>query len=347
MRNIVKCHWLLLVALAVAVQGCSGLATSTGDPGFRHEISGPARPWTNEQFDADNGKFTFAVFSDLTGDERDRVFEIAIAQLALLRPEFIINVGDLIEGGTGDTGEIDRQWTSFNERAERATAPLFYVGGNHDLNNAPLRDAWTARYGHSYYHFIYRNTLFLVLDTEDSTPARIQEMFDARAHAIGVLEEHGWDAFTQTEYFTMPEHNAGNISAEQSEYFQAVIAANPDVRWTFLFMHKAPWKREDMKTFAAIEDALADRPYTVFNGHVQAYEYENRRGRDYIRLATTGGFHNLREGRAMDHVALVTLSETGVDIANLMMNGILDKTGRIPLDGDEVCFDPTACEEAE
>ncbi|MGB5690040.1 MAG: hypothetical protein WBM45_12250, partial [Woeseiaceae bacterium] len=116
---------------------------------------------------------------------------------------------------------------------------------------------------------------------------------------------------------------------------------------TFLFMHKAPWKREDMTTFVAIEEALQDRPYTVFNGHVQAYEYEARRGRDYIRLATTGGFHNSREGRAMDHVALVTVSERGVDIANLLMKGILDKTGHIPLDGDNVCFDPEACKEAE
>jgi len=38
----------------------------------------------------------------LTGGERERIFEIAVAQLALLRPEFIINVGDLIEGGTED-----------------------------------------------------------------------------------------------------------------------------------------------------------------------------------------------------------------------------------------------------
>ena len=33
---------------------------------------------------------------------RERVFEIAIAQLALLRPELIMNVGDLIDGGTTD-----------------------------------------------------------------------------------------------------------------------------------------------------------------------------------------------------------------------------------------------------
>ena len=347
MRNSRLTGFLVLSVVLLTVQGCSNLPVPPGDSEFRHEIPGEVLPWTNENFDTTDDKFTFAVFSDLTGDEREDVFEIAVAQLALLRPEFIINVGDLIEGGTEDIAEIDRQWNSFNERAERATAPLFYVGGNHDLNNIALRDSWDARYGPSYYHFVYRNTLFLVLDTEDNTPERVQEMFRARAKAIDVLETEGWDAFVQTEYFTMPEHNAGNISAEQSQYFRDVIAANPDVRWTFLFMHKAPWKRKDMTTFVAIEEALEDRPYTVFNGHVQAYAYEARHGRDYIRLATTGGFHNSREGRAMDHVVLVTVSERGVDIANLLMEGILDKTGHIPLEGDNVCFDPEACSEAE
>ena len=338
---------LVAVTAFVMLQGCPPLSAPNVDSEFRHEFSGDVVPWTNVRFDSADDKFTFAVFADLTGDERDRVFEIAIAQLALLRPEFIINVGDLIEGGTIDQAEINMQWRSFNNRVERATAPMFYVGGNHDLTNAMLRKAWNIRYGRSYYHFVYRNTLFLVLDTEDNPPARIQEMFEARAKAIGVLESEGWDAFTRTEYFTMPEHNAGNISVEQSRYFQDVISAYPDVHWTFLFMHKAPWKREDMETFAEIEEALSDRQYTVFNGHVQAYEHEERFGRDYIRLATTGGFHNLRDGRAMDHVTLVTVDGHGVDVANLKMDGILDKTGRVPLGGDNVCFDPALCSRAE
>ena len=40
---------------------------------------------------------------------------------------------------------------------------------------------------------------------------------------------------------------------------------------------------------------------------------------------------------------LVTVSEAGVDIANLLMDGILDKTGHIPLDGDDVCFELATC----
>ena len=189
--------------LTCVLLGCSASSAPPDEPAFRHDVSGDVRPWTNEEFDSSDDKFTFAVFSDLTGGERDRIFEIAVAQLSLLRPELIINVGDLIEGGTEDLGEIEGQWNSFDTRADRASAPIFYVGGNHDLTGAVLQGVWDERYGHRNYHFVYKNVLFLVLDTEDNTLARTQE---------------------------------------QPSYFVEAIAANPNVRWTFLFMHKAPWK---------------------------------------------------------------------------------------------------------
>jgi hypothetical protein len=337
----------ILVAILCVLLGCSGSSTPPGEAEFQHRITGDVLPWTSENFDAADDKFTFAIFSDLTGGERERIFEIAVAQLSLLRPEFIINVGDLIEGGTEDSTEIDRQWNSFDERAERAKAPVFYVGGNHDLIGEVLQGVWGERYGRSYYHFVYKNTLFLVLDTEDNTPEKMQEIFAARNQALKVAEEEGWGAFAETKYVNMPENLAGNISAEQSRYFLNAITENPDVLWTFLFMHKSPWLREDLTAFTAIEDALAERPYTVFNGHVHAYEQIERRGRDYIRLATTGGVQLPDEGRSMDHVTLVTVSESGADIANLLMEGILDKTGHIPLGGDDVCFESALCGEAQ
>jgi len=48
-------------------------------------------------------------------------------------------------------------------------------------------------------------------------------------------------------------------------------------------------------------------------------------------------------GRSADHVTLVTVSGEGVDIANLLLSGILDKTGTVPLGGGDVCFETAAC----
>ena len=97
--------------------------------------------------------------------------------------------------------------------------------------------------------------------------------------------------------------------------------------------------------FAAVEQALAERPYTVFNGHVHSYRHINRLGRDYIRLATTGGEQFPGQPLSMDHVMLVTVAGEGVDIVNLKMSGILDKTGHVPLVGDNVCFELLECED--
>jgi len=325
------------------VFGCTSDQPSNNE--FQHSITGDLQPWTHEQFDAHEDKFTFAVFSDLTGGERERVFEIAVAQLALLRPEFIINVGDLIEGGTEDLDKIGAQWDWFDERANRATAPIFYIGGNHDLSGSVLQGIWDDRIGPRYYHFVYRNVLFLVLDTEDNTPERTQEVFEIREAGIDVYMNEGPEAFADTAYANLPEKSSGNLTVEQSSYFVEAIAANPDVRWTFLFLHKAPWERAEETNFAAIEKALADRPYTVFHGHIHAYRYLERFGRDYIRLATTGGEHFPVLPISIDHVTLVTVDNDSVDIANLKMSGILDKTGHIPLDGDDVCFELANCQD--
>jgi len=151
--------------------------------------------------------------------------------------------------------------------------------------------------------------------------------------------------FARTEYASLPERSAGTIGPEQSAYFQEAIANNPDVHWTFLFLHKPAWQREGEETFSAIEAALTDRPYTVFTGHVQAFGYEERYGRDHIRLATTGGEQFPKAGRSADHVTLVTVDGDGVGIAHLLLSGILDKTGRVPLGGDTVCFEQSACDE--
>jgi len=306
---------------------------------FVHDFKDTEVPWTHTDFDNNEGKFTFALFSDLTGGERDGVFDVAVEQLRLLRPELIVNVGDLIEGGDFDREQLNRQWDMFDERANRARAPVFYIGGNHDLTGVELRQIWDERYGKKYYYFIYRNVLFLVLDTEDNPPDFQQYIHNVRLQAIEVVKTQGWEAAEATEYGQLEERKSGRIGSAQASYFRQVIEKHPEVSWTFVLMHKPAWERPDEENFSIIEEALNGRPYTVFHGHVHAYQYEQRYGRDYIRLGTTGGSHAPGRPMSIDHVTLVTVSEDGVDIANLRMSGIFDKTGTVPIYGDDICLE--------
>ncbi|WP_439101381.1 metallophosphoesterase family protein [Congregibacter sp.] len=303
--------------------------------------SGP-QPWTQKAANYDSDTVRFAVFSDLTGGEREDVFKVAVAQMNLLRPELIVNVGDLIEGSE-KKAEIDTQWKSFDERANQADAPVFYTGGNHDLLDGVLREAWEARNGPRYYHVRYRDVLFLILDTEDHTLERLNEIAQLRLDAIEVAKQSGWDAFAKTPYANLPEDETGKISTAQANYMRNAIEANEDVRWTFLLMHKAPWANDDMASWQSIEEALGERPYTVFHGHRHNYKLETRKGRDYIRLATTGGVFLPDAGLSMDQVVWVTVDNAGAHIANLKMSGILDKSGKRPLNGEALCLDPKDC----
>ncbi len=212
------------------------------------------------------------------------------------------------------------------------------MGGNHDLTGELLREVWQERLGPRYYHFVYKDVLFLVLDTEDNPVERMREIEQARLSAIEIYKTKGEAAFEETEYWSMPERTAGTIGPEQSAYFLQAIGENTDVRWTFLFLHKPAWEREGDEAFAAIEQALADRPYTVFYGHTQFLGHTARNGRDYINLATTGGEQYPEKGRSVDHLTLVTVDDE-VTIALLLMEGILDKTGSLPLNGETLEFE--------
>ncbi len=329
------------VATASLLAACSDPNGSGAAPDFLHELTSEVRPWNHDEFDVENDKFTFGVFSDLNGGERDGVFNVAMAQLSLLRPEFILSIGDLIDGGTEDRIRLKAEWDSFVQRADKAIAPVFYVGGNHDLTNQTMRDVWMERFGARYYHFIYKNVLFLVLDSEDFGAKRMHEIYHARVEYVEIKDGLKPGVLAETKYAGMPESKTGEIGLQQSEYFLDVITRNADVRWTLLFMHKPVWRKQDEPEFEAIEAALLDRPYTVFNGHDHNYVHTVKNDRDHITLGTTGGTQSSNKAMSIDHVTLVTMTNDGPSIANLRMKGIFDKTGHIPLNGDDLCFEPT------
>ena len=311
------------------------------DKAFEHDLQESARPWSYEPTGRADSSFTFAIISDLNGGEREGVFDVAVQQINLLRPEFILSVGDLIDGGTEDMNELKTQFDSFDERVAKAKSPLFYVGGNHDLTNLVMRKYWMERYGRRYYHFVYNNVLFLILDSEDYDETRMQEIYLARARYIELADGPNPELAAEAAYLQMPERNLGNIGDEQSAYFEKIIKNNPQVGWIFLFMHKPVWKAEGEGNLSRIEQALYNKKYTVFNGHVHRYSHALRNDSDYITLGTTGGSQTFDD--AFDHITLVSFDGGAPAIANIRMDGILDKTGRIPLGGDTLCFQASKC----
>lgn len=251
----------------------------------------PRNPWNHLKFNNDPSVFRFAIVTDRTGGARPGVFERAVEQLNWLQPEFVVSVGDLIQGGTEELPKINKQWTEFNGFVGKLDMPFFYVPGNHDIANPVMDKRWREQFGRRWYHFVYKNALFLMLNTEDP-----------------------------------PKSAAGKFGPEQMAYVKKTLDENRGVRWTLIFLHKPVWTYKNLaKTnWPEVEQILAGRRYTVFAGHKHKYERFVRNGQRYYMLATTGGGSKLRGAPLgeFDHLVWVTMKREGPVIANLMMEGI-------------------------
>ncbi len=91
-------------------------------------------PWTHLDLANEPDAFQFAIVTDRTGGHRPGVFPDAVRKLNLLRPEFIMSVGDLIEGYTEDRDVLKVQWDEFSSFVEQLEMPFFYLPGNHDIS---------------------------------------------------------------------------------------------------------------------------------------------------------------------------------------------------------------------
>ncbi len=260
--------------------------------------SGGKNPWTSLKINNDPDQFSFAVVSDRTGGHRDKIFSQAVVRVNLLQPQFVMSVGDLIEGYTTKEETIDKQWDEFDGYVKKFEMPFFYTPGNHDLTNKTMVTKWGERYGKRYYSFTYQNVLFLSLCSEN------------------------------------PPDAMGTIDKEQNEWVAKTLEANKGVRWTFVFLHKPIWTDKDLAKngWAETEKSLAGRKYTVFCGHVHRYQRFERNGAEYYQLATTGGGSRLRgtDYGEFDHVAWITMKKDRPLIANVMLDGILPADLKVP-----------------
>lgn len=332
--NLTRAGALCLLA-ALQVIGCQPGAQSpvAVAPSARLEILHGSNPWSHLEFQNDPGHFTFAIVSDLTGGYRDGVFEAAVDRLQLLRPEFIVSVGDFIEGYTEDRDELTRQWDVFDAMLEPLSAPFFYVPGNHDYSNDVMAQVWKERRGRDYYHFVYDDVLFLAINTErDQGPASPEaEAALRRLFALGRSDPETATRIATEAFSKQPF--AADLGEDQVAYFERAIAENPDARHTFLLMHKPIWQGEGSPELDRIEAALGDRPFTAFAGHVHNYERFEIGSNLHIRLGTTGGTWVVPGmPGSFDHVTLITMTDEGPSIANLVLDGILDSEGRIGID---------------
>ena len=273
-------RYILTIASALMLMPASIFAQ-----GFSSPLSTEKKPWTAvPQIKSDDYKFV--VIPDKKGGDETGVFDVAIQEINRLAPDFVINIGDLIEGFVSDVSYTVPMWDDILGRLEKLDAPFFLVGGNHDLSSEALTEDFIKRFGATYYSFNVGPDLFLVLDSE--------------------------------------EHGGRDISDTQVKYFENILKGW-NGRHIYVFMHSPNWYPTPHGGYEFIDKMLQGHQYTVFTGHTHTYYMEERGGMEYYVVATAGGDSELRgpEVGEFDHYMLVSARDGKPAIANIPIGAMV------------------------
>jgi hypothetical protein len=199
--------------------------------------------------------FHFAILSDRTGGHTPGVYPRVIDEINLLSPDFVVTVGDHIEGYGQDYERSEAEWDSLLALIGELEAPVYLTPGNHDIWDAVSESMYVARTGQEpYYSFDRDNAHFVILDV-----ARFEYSSD----------------FPET----------------QREWLIQDLKESGDAEHTFVFCHKPLWVNTLM---LGDPDPLHDvfREYgvdAVFNGHLHHYFAAEFDGIEYTVVGSSGG----------------------------------------------------------
>ncbi len=148
-----------LYTLALIILSVTATAETLVDKAF-DQLRGQSRQVTD--------RFEFAV----VGDTRSTLpvtlpqdFFDMIAEWNRIRPDFVVDVGDLVLGGAAEG--IAPQWDEFERVVGQIEVPFFPVAGNHDVFDPATEKIYTDRIGPMRFAFSYGNSRFIMLNSEE------------------------------------------------------------------------------------------------------------------------------------------------------------------------------------
>ena len=114
-------------------------------------------------------EFVFVQMCDtqlgMGGYEHDvETFKQAVNHINMLKPDFVVICGDLI-----NTTEDDQAFADFNGIKSGFEMPCYCAAGNHDVGNAPtaeLLERYRALVGRDYYTLNHKGCVFVVVNTQ-------------------------------------------------------------------------------------------------------------------------------------------------------------------------------------
>ena len=116
------------------------------------------------QANSDKPTIRFAILGDRTGSAQEGIFEQAVAEINRLRPDFVMTVGDMIEGYTNDTTVINQEWSEYQALIASFKCPVYFTPGNHDITFDGMESSYEKTIGQPFYSFDWQQLHFVILD---------------------------------------------------------------------------------------------------------------------------------------------------------------------------------------
>jgi Icc protein len=118
--------------------------------------------------DSPKNDFRFCILGDRTGDAQPGIYERVWKEMDAQHPDFVINVGDTIQGYNDATAASE--WRALRPLWDSFRHPIYFTPGNHDIWSAASRVIYEQQTKRpAFYGFDYQNAHFTVLDNSETT----------------------------------------------------------------------------------------------------------------------------------------------------------------------------------
>jgi hypothetical protein len=199
-------RFLLLAALACgpALARSHSSHPSSNSPRVKGKENAPQTSFPSQSAWGRASGPSFVVLGDRTGNPLPGGFEQIIGEVRMLRPDLLMNVGNLIDGRQGPQDSIRAQWDSIQALLRSTGADFHLTAGLNDVASAAAESVYFTKFGAHYYSFNTGGCHFVVIDNSR------------------------WDS-------------AGALPASELNWLENDLIINHFLRWKFVFMDRSYW----------------------------------------------------------------------------------------------------------
>ena len=216
-------------------------------------------------------------------DGRPLFFERAIDQVNLLRPDFVVILGDCVLAQHAP-GEYLPEFKWFYSELARFQVPVFVLPGNHDsyINGVDGKTVWEENLGPLFYSFDFGRAHFLAVDTNQwtSTDRIIMEKLNLVSHP------RKW----QGQVLGATDERKPKTYVGQLAWINRDLAKHPDDQPTFMMMHHDPF-RPNGKAISWRNERFAG-VYSLGGGGVGSTALKTLASRYTVDYVLTGHLHS-------------------------------------------------------